>query len=193
MFNTAKRKLARRIKNFIEYHTKLEPASMESFIEHMRSHGIKIGQRVAIWECKFDGVYPWLITIGNDCTLSGAEILTHDDSAVLHIGRRQVGPVRIGNGVFVGRGSIILPGVTIGSNSIIAAGSVVTKDVPEGAVVAGNPAQVITHVDDVCRRKEGSGRLIPFDFSSNIMSRDENEQSSQLVHAWKQSGFKKWL
>jgi maltose O-acetyltransferase len=52
-------------------------------------------------------------------------------------------PVRIGRNVWVGGGAIILPGVTIGDNAIIGAGSVVTRDVPARAIVAGNPARAI--------------------------------------------------
>lgn len=51
--------------------------------------------------------------------------------------------VRIGRDVWIGGGAIILPGVTIGDNAIVGAGSVVTHDVPAGATVAGNPARVI--------------------------------------------------
>jgi maltose O-acetyltransferase len=51
--------------------------------------------------------------------------------------------VTIGRNVWVGSGCIILPGVTIGDNSVIAAGSVVTKDVPEGALMGGVPAKQI--------------------------------------------------
>lgn len=52
-------------------------------------------------------------------------------------------PVAIGYNVWIGAGALILPGVTIGDHSIIAAGSVVTKDVPEKSVVAGNPARIV--------------------------------------------------
>lgn len=52
-------------------------------------------------------------------------------------------PVAIGSDVWIGGGAIILPGVTVGDNVVIAAGSVVTKDVPDDVIVAGNPAKVI--------------------------------------------------
>lgn len=59
--------------------------------------------------------------------------------ACLELGR----PVRIGSAVWIGGGAIILPGVTVGDEAIVGAGSVVTRDVPQGATVVGNPAQVV--------------------------------------------------
>lgn len=56
--------------------------------------------------------------------------------------------IRLGNDVWIGSGSIVLPGVTIGDGAVVAAGSVVTKDVEAGAVVAGSPAKVIKHIHE---------------------------------------------
>ncbi len=56
-------------------------------------------------------------------------------------------PVEIGNGVWVGAHATILSGVTIGDNAVIAAGAVVTKDVPANAVVGGVPAQTIKQIE----------------------------------------------
>lgn len=59
-------------------------------------------------------------------------------------------PVIIEDNVWVGAGSIILPGVTIGKGSVIAAGSVVTRDVPKHTVVAGVPAKVVKQLEHIC-------------------------------------------
>ena len=57
-------------------------------------------------------------------------------------------PITIGSDVWVGGGAIICPGVSIGSRSVIGAGSVVTRDIPEGVFAAGNPCRVIREIDD---------------------------------------------
>ncbi len=57
-------------------------------------------------------------------------------------------PVHIKKGAWIGARSIILPGVTIGENSVVGAGSVVTKDVPDNTVVVGNPARILKKIED---------------------------------------------
>ena len=76
----------------------------------------------------------------------GVQILTADHprepelrAQGLEFGR----PIRIGRNVWIGGGALIMPGVTIGDDALIGAGSVVTRDVPAGATVAGNPARVL--------------------------------------------------
>jgi acetyltransferase-like isoleucine patch superfamily enzyme len=65
-------------------------------------------------------------------------------------------PIEIMDNVFIGCNSTILGGVTIGNNVVVAAGSVVTKDVPPNSVVAGNPAKVIESFDDYINKRYGS-------------------------------------
>jgi maltose O-acetyltransferase len=88
-----------------------------------------------------------LIEIGDDVQMGPAVQIytaTHPlDPALRLKGLEQALPVRIGNNVWIGGGSIILPGITIGDNAVIGAGSVVTRDVPTGAIVAGSPARTI--------------------------------------------------
>jgi len=75
----------------------------------------------------------------------GVQILTADhprDAATRATGLESGRPIRIGRNVWIGGGAIILPGVTIGDDAIIGAGSVVTRDVPAGRTAFGNPARL---------------------------------------------------
>ena len=88
-----------------------------------------------------------LVTIGDDCFCGpNVSIYTacHSTDPVERNSRREwAKPVSIGNSVWIGGDVTILPGVTIGDNCTIGAGSVVTRDIPANSVAAGNPARVI--------------------------------------------------
>jgi acetyltransferase-like isoleucine patch superfamily enzyme len=87
---------------------------------------------------RFDKTHPAGIHVGAETYIAfDAAILAHDTTRRIYL------HTRIGRHCFIGARSIILPGITIGDESVVAAGSVVTKDVPPNSVVAGNPAKVI--------------------------------------------------
>ena len=114
---------------------------------YARKIGVTIGDDCRIYTRNF-GSEPWLIEIGDRVTITaGVTLLTHDGATWLirdKKGRRySYGKVKIGSNVFVGINSIIMPGVIIGNKVIVAAGSVVTKSIPSGVIVAGNPAKII--------------------------------------------------
>jgi acetyltransferase-like isoleucine patch superfamily enzyme len=96
------------------------------------------------------GSEPWLITLGENVHITHDVLfITHDGGTLLfrHLvpDLEITAPIKVGNYVYFGVRSIILPGVTIGNNCIIAAGSVVTKDVPDNSIVGGVPAKFIKH------------------------------------------------
>ena len=112
---------------------------------------------------KFDSVaYANRISIGENTIISGGvTFLVHDYSIATAI--RTVRPVKkgalphflkdikVGNNCFIGMRSIILPGTTIGDNTIIGAGSVVKGNIPSGVIVAGNPAKVIKTTEEYAK------------------------------------------
>jgi maltose O-acetyltransferase len=87
----------------------------------------------------------------------GVQILTplHPLDAKLRREQEYGKPIHIGSEVWVGGGALILPGVSIGARAVIGAGSVVTRDVPDGVLAAGNPCRVIyaVSITDRCRGK----------------------------------------
>lgn len=120
-----------------------------------RSLGVKIGCGGQFYEISKDmfGSEPWLITIGNNVFITaGVQFLTHDGGTLPL--RKEVpdlewtAPITIGNDVFIGHRSTILPGITIGDRCIIGACAVVTRSVPSNSVAAGNPAKVIKTTDE---------------------------------------------
>jgi acetyltransferase-like isoleucine patch superfamily enzyme len=101
--------------------------------------GMDIANDCAIsFDAKLDKANPRGVHIGRETAVSfGAAILTHDFVRNIHV------DTRIGERCQIGAHSIIMPGITIGDSCVIAAGSVVIRDVPPGSLVFGNPGRVM--------------------------------------------------
>ncbi len=136
--------------------------------EYLRRHGglYAIGTGCAI---QMNVVFtdPAFVHIGNNVHLTGCTLFGHDGSVSMlkqAFGVRidKVGKIDIRDNVFVGHQSIIMPGVTIGPNAIVAAGSVVTKDVPAGSIVGGVPAKIIGSVDALVARLQTETTTLPW-------------------------------
>ena len=90
------------------------------------------------------------ITIGDSCMMASSAYITDADWHGIHDRTDYIGktsPISIGNNVWIGDSAIVCKGVTIGDNSIIGAGSVVTRDIASNAIAVGNPAVVIKEID----------------------------------------------
>ena len=122
-------------------------------IDWYRKKGVAIGNNVDIISCQIDMLCPKLISIGNNVTLTNVTLLTHDASPKKSLGYTRFGKVSIGNNVFIGWNSIILPNVTIGNNVIIGAGSIVSRDIPDNSIAVGSPCHVIGKYEDYYSRQ----------------------------------------
>ncbi|WP_306547303.1 acyltransferase [Desulfobulbus sp.] len=134
-----------------------------SFIRNLRKTGVPIGEDVIFHSPRttfVDPTRPYLIRIGSHVRIThGVTILTHGyDWFVLRNLRRRAygsaGEVDFGNNVFIGMNALILKGVSIGDDTIVAAGSVITRSVPQRSVVAGNPGRVTCSIEEYGDRLE---------------------------------------
>lgn len=116
------------------------------YIEH-----IKKGKDCRLIDCTCSSE-PYLVKMGNHVSATKTHFETHDGA--VWVFRKEnpewdiIKPINIGDNVYIGIGSIILPGVNIGDNVIIGAGSIVTKDIPSNSVYAGIPARYIKTLDE---------------------------------------------
>lgn len=124
------------------------PASLRVALQ--RARGVNIGRNVFLGPgCWLDNTRPDLLTLEDEVSLAGrVTILTHSDPTaplreILGPEARVFAPVTIRRGAWVTVNCTVLPGVEIGENSIIAAGSVVNKSIPANVIAGGIPARVI--------------------------------------------------
>lgn len=125
--------------------------------------GLKVGSNFErLNQVMIDDSHPWLIEIGDDVTLAPrVQIIAHDASTKKFLGYTKIGRVIIGNRVFIGASTVILPSVTIGDDVIIGANSTVTGDLPSGVVAAGNPARVMCTTNDYLSKEKKRMNSLP--------------------------------
>lgn len=121
---------------------------------------IKMGMKVGSNFGRLNGVildpsHCWLIEIGDNVTMAPrVHVLCHDASTKQFLGYTKIGRVTIGDNVFIGADSVVLPGVKIGNNVIIGANSTITHDIPDNSVVAGSPAKRISSLEEYIKKEQ---------------------------------------
>lgn len=125
-------------------------------LELLKKKGLILGENVTVEKgAIIEPTMPWLVKIGSNVTIAPqVYILAHDASTKIPMGVTKVGRVNIGNNVFIGARTIILPNVTIGDNVVIGAGSIVSRNVESNSVVVGNPARKITTLDEYIEKNK---------------------------------------
>jgi acetyltransferase-like isoleucine patch superfamily enzyme len=152
----------------------------ERFERRLRALGVSLGDGIR-WNdprtIDIDITRPSLVSIGARTTINGGvTILTHDFVTNVFLNMygeliNSAGRVTIGNNVYLARNSTILKGVTIGDNAIVGYGAVVTKDVPAGGIVAGNPARLVGNVEDYYKKRQDACVTEAFDYAHSIVER----------------------
>jgi maltose O-acetyltransferase len=147
----------------------------------LKKRGLRLGRNVFIdSNVVIDGVFPYLITIADECTIAtGTVILAHDASTKRHLNYSKVGKVYIGKRTFIGANSVILPNVRIGSNVIVGAGSVVSNSLPSGVLAVGCPARIIGTTKEYLKKHEDmlQSRLV------------DNAEKGKVIAATDQTGL----
>ena len=117
--------------------------------------GVKIGKNVRLLGVsdKTFSSEPYLVSIDDHVTITDqVQFITHDGAVWVFREKEEdiefIRPIKIGNNVFIGYRTIIMPGVNVGDNVVIGAGSLVISDIPDNSVAAGVPAKVIRSVNE---------------------------------------------
>lgn len=138
-------------------------------IRYARMIGCKIGNDCIIETIDF-GTEPYLIEIGNHVEVTTeVKFITHDGATWVIRNQEEYhkllkfGKIILRDNCYIGRGAFLMPGIIVGENSIVGAGSVVTQNVPDNSVVAGNPAKYICSIREYAEKSISNMPIYDFD------------------------------
>lgn len=157
-------------------------------LKRLIRRGLQIADDCRLEGMPFFGSEPFLISIGRHVTISGnVAFITHDGGTWVFRDRpryqqvRKFGRITIHDNCFIGYGAILMPGVTIGPNSVVAAGAIVTKDVPADTVAAGIPARPLMSTDDYAEKLLSANQ--PYD-ETNYAQNKQGELLKLYPYPW---------
>lgn len=153
-------------------------------VGYARKIGVRMNGDVTIYGSSYlmFSTEPYLVTLGDNVFISvDVRFICHDGSVLPF--RKDTpsldlaAPIRVGSDIFIGARATILKGVEIGDKCIVAAGAIVTKDVPAGSIVGGNPARVIGTTDKFIERAAKNSLGI-----GNIYGAEKNKRYKEIFN-----------
>jgi len=166
----------------------------DQYLERLKGRGLKVGVNFNMQkDVILDDSHCWLIEIGDNVTMAPrVHVLCHDASTKQHLGYTIIGKVSIGDNVFIGANSTIMPTVNIGSNSVIGANSLITKDVEENTVVYGSPAKFVCTTEEYISNNKDSMKISPiFDESYTLRKNVDDPKKQEMIELINNSKTKK--
>jgi len=151
----------------LKYYERYTPSAYAELL------GVNFGKHCRFIGRNHFGSEPYLIYIGDYVSITSSTFITHDGGVWVFRNEEPdidvVRPIKIGNNVFIGMNCTILPGVKIGDNTVVGAGSIITKELVGGFVYAGNPAKPIKTIQEYHAKING------FKINTKNMSASDKE------------------
>lgn len=159
---------------FLKLHTLCRNFYDKAYIEVCKARGLKVGQGVIFIEAPKFGSEPYLIEIGDRTKITAnCTFINHDGAMYVirsmekYADARNFGRIKIGKNCFIGNNCTILPGVEIGDNCILGAGSVLSSSMPANSVYAGVPAKFICTIEEYGDKALRNNVMYPRELEKN--------------------------
>ncbi|WP_419869074.1 DapH/DapD/GlmU-related protein [Chryseobacterium sp. CT-SW4] len=168
----------------------------EDLIKHVTiqvaiDNGLKVGDNLYVQGIPNFGSEPFLIEMGDNVTIAeGVSFINHggDGRVTKRIEKykdgRTFGRIKIGNNTFIGKGAVLLPGVSIGNNCIVGSLSVVSSSVPDNSIYAGAPAKFICTIEQYGEKLLANNTVYPLELEKD-RKKLEDHLKKHLPHTYK--------
>lgn len=160
-------------------------------IEIAKSKGMKVGENLYVQGIPNFGSEPFLIEIGDNVTIAeNVGFINHGGDARVtkriekYKNGRNFGRIKIGNNTFIGKGSVLMPGISIGNNCIVGSLSIVSSSIPDNSVYAGIPAKFICTIDEYGERLLANNTEYPLELEAD-RKKLERHLIQHLPHTYK--------
>lgn len=176
---------------FLKLHSTLQNFYDTAYIEVCKARGLKVGKDVIFIEAPKFGSEPYLIEIGDRTKITANCTFINHDGAMYVIrstdkysDARNFGRIKIGKNCFIGNNCTILPGVEMGDNCILGAGSVLNSSMPSNSVYAGVPAKFICTIEEYGDKALNNNVMYPRELEATRPKLDEYIRE-HLPHIYK--------